>query len=152
MEASDEIEALETEIKDLRARIGHCAHRLADVGDRLLRAKELVPAGEWIAWLEERVQFTRQTAWNYMRLARMRAEDPEGFAGVTLRGALMSNRLTSATCPAPERVAGRIDRLAERVACISGAPAEAQARALEAVERLRRAILAWTETASTKSA
>ena len=42
------------------------------VGELLLEARESVPHGSWLAWLEENCAFSARMAQNYMRLARKR--------------------------------------------------------------------------------
>ena len=40
------------------------------IGRCLIEAKEQLPHGEWLPWLNERVEFSERTARNFMRLAR----------------------------------------------------------------------------------
>lgn len=40
------------------------------IGRGLMEAKALLPHGEWLPWLEERVEFSEATAQRFMRLAR----------------------------------------------------------------------------------
>ena len=40
------------------------------IGDRLIEAKGMLTHGEWLSWLEDRVEFTERTAQRFMRLAR----------------------------------------------------------------------------------
>lgn len=46
------------------------AQNIIEIGKRLIKAKELVPHGEWGKWLDKRVEFTDRTARNFMRVAR----------------------------------------------------------------------------------
>lgn len=57
---------IEAEINVLK---NQTAQNIIEIGRKLNRAKELVPHGEWIKWLEEKVTFTRQTANKFMRIA-----------------------------------------------------------------------------------
>lgn len=40
------------------------------IGQRLIEAKAMLSHGEWLPWLEEKVEFSERTARNFMRLAR----------------------------------------------------------------------------------
>lgn len=40
-----------------------------EIGKRLVEAKDLLKHGEWGKWLEEKVEFTQQTANKFMRCA-----------------------------------------------------------------------------------
>lgn len=40
------------------------------IGRCLIEAKEMLPHGEWLPWLNEKVEFSERTARNFMRLAR----------------------------------------------------------------------------------
>ena len=48
-----------------------------ELGQRLCEAKELLPHGEWLPWLEEKVQFSERTAQKFMALAREYATNPQ---------------------------------------------------------------------------
>lgn len=50
----------------------------ADAGDKLLEAKEQVAHGHWGSWLSKNFSLTGNTARQYMRLARLRAENNSG--------------------------------------------------------------------------
>lgn len=41
-----------------------------EIGERLLEAKEMVPHGEWAAYLQNEVEFSQSTAQNFMKLAK----------------------------------------------------------------------------------
>lgn len=62
-----DIETITTEIIQLKQDAGHA---ILGIGQRLIEAKEMLPHGEWLPWLEERVEFSERTARNFMRLAR----------------------------------------------------------------------------------
>ena len=39
-----------------------------EIGKRLCEAKEMVPHGEWAAWLEKNVDFSQSSANNFMKI------------------------------------------------------------------------------------
>lgn len=61
------IQQIEAEITLLKQQT---AQNIIEIGKRLIKAKELLPHGEWGKWLEEKVSFKERTAQNYMRVAR----------------------------------------------------------------------------------
>lgn len=61
------IETITSEILDLKKQAGEA---ILGIGQRLIEAKEMLPHGEWLPWLTERVDFSERTAQYYMRLAR----------------------------------------------------------------------------------
>lgn len=62
-----DIEAITTEILDAKRDGGESILR---IGRGLIEAKALLSHGEWLPWLEERVDFSERAAQNFMRLAR----------------------------------------------------------------------------------
>lgn len=52
-----------------------------DIGKRLLEAKELVPQGEWLHYLDTALGYKPSTAQNYMRIAKEFAADQIGLDG-----------------------------------------------------------------------
>ena len=52
-----------------------------DIGKRLLEAKELVPQGEWLHYLDTALGYKPSTAQNYMRIAKEFAADQIGMDG-----------------------------------------------------------------------
>ena len=58
---------LETEIKEHLTKI---ATNYIEVGNRLIEAKELVKHGQWQIWLENNFQLKRQSAQNFMNIAK----------------------------------------------------------------------------------
>lgn len=58
---------LETEIKEHLTKI---AINYIEVGNRLIKAKELVEHGQWQKWLENNFQLKRQSAQNLMNIAK----------------------------------------------------------------------------------
>ena len=65
--AARDIETITTEIVRLKQDAGSA---ILGIGERLIEAKEMLPHGAWLPWLEERVEFSERTARNFMRLAR----------------------------------------------------------------------------------
>ena len=61
------IETITDEILDAKRTGGEA---ILTVGRCLIEAKEMLPHGEWLPWLNERVEFSERTARNFMRLAR----------------------------------------------------------------------------------
>ena len=61
------IEVITGEILDAKRTGGEA---ILTIGRCLIEAKELLPHGEWKAWLEESVEFSERSAQRFMRLAR----------------------------------------------------------------------------------
>ena len=61
------IEAITEEILFYKQQAGTA---ILEIGRRLLEAKEQLDHGEWLPWLEEKVEFSQSTAQRFMRLAR----------------------------------------------------------------------------------
>ena len=61
------IEAITQEILDAKRRGGEA---ILTIGRCLTEAKQALPHGEWLPWLNERVEFSESTAQRFMRLAR----------------------------------------------------------------------------------
>lgn len=61
-----EIKQIELEINFYKEQT---ARNIIEIGKRLIQAKEMLPHGEWGAWLEEKIEFSQQTANKYMRVA-----------------------------------------------------------------------------------
>lgn len=63
-----------TEIKQIEIEInfykGQAVQSIFEIGERLIRAKELVEHGEWGNWLKEKVDFSHAQANNFMRVAK----------------------------------------------------------------------------------
>ena len=62
-----DIETITAEILDAKRRGGEA---ILTIGRCLQEAKEQLPHGEWLPWLNEQVEFSERTARNFMRLAR----------------------------------------------------------------------------------
>lgn len=67
------------------------------IGRCLIEAKDMLPHGDWLPWLNERVEFSERTARNFMRLAR------EWTNRQTLADLGASKALTLLALPADER-------------------------------------------------
>ena len=61
------IEAITGDILEAKRTGGEA---ILTIGRCLIEAKDLLPHGEWLPWLTERVEFSPRTAQNFMRLAR----------------------------------------------------------------------------------
>ncbi len=61
------IETVTGEILDAKRAGGEA---VLTIGRCLIEAKDMLPHGEWLPWLNERVEFSERTARNFMRLAR----------------------------------------------------------------------------------
>lgn len=79
-----DIEIITTEILDLKKTAGEA---ILAIGHRLIEAKELLSHGEWLPWLNEKVEFSERTAQNFMRLAK-EFSNPQLVADLGARKAL----------------------------------------------------------------
>ena len=79
------IETVTGEILDLKREAGEA---ILDIGARLIEAKELLPHGEWLPWLNERVEISERTAQKFMKLAR-EWSNPNTLADLGASKALM---------------------------------------------------------------
>lgn len=68
------IETVTEEILDIKQRV---TEDFMELGQRLCEAKELLPHGEWLPWLEGQVQFSERTAQKFMQLAREYETNPK---------------------------------------------------------------------------
>lgn len=89
-----DIEVITQEILDAKRRGGEA---ILTIGRCLTEAKQAIPHGEWLPWLNERVEFSERTAQNFMRLAR-EWSNPQARADL---GA--AKALTLLALPAEER-------------------------------------------------
>ena len=62
-----DIKVITQEILDAKRRGGEA---ILTIGRCLTEAKQTIPHGEWLPWLNERVEFSERTARNFMRLSR----------------------------------------------------------------------------------
>lgn len=65
--ATRDIETITAEILTLKQNAGDA---IIGIGQRLIEAKEMLPHGSWLPWLEEQVEFSVSAANRFMRLAR----------------------------------------------------------------------------------
>lgn len=89
-----DIETITTEILEAKRDGGEAILR---IGRGLIEAKSMLSHGEWLPWLEERVEFSERAAQNFMRLAR-EYSNPQTLADL---GA--SKALALLALPAEER-------------------------------------------------
>ena len=66
VEAPRGIETITEEILNYKRTAGES---ILEIGRRLKEAKALLPHGEWLPWLSEKVEFSERSAQNFMRLA-----------------------------------------------------------------------------------
>lgn len=62
-----DIESITAEIIQLKQDAGNA---ILGIGQRLIEAKAMLPHGEWLPWLTERVEYSERVAQKFMRLAR----------------------------------------------------------------------------------
>lgn len=62
-----DIETITAEIREAKLLGGEA---ILTIGQRLIEAKAVLPHGEWLPWLNERVEFSERTARRFMKLAR----------------------------------------------------------------------------------
>lgn len=83
-----DIHTVTTEIQMIRQQVNQVALNGAiEIGRRLYEAKEMLPHGEWGRWLREEVDFSQQTANNFMRLF-----DEYGDRQITIFGAVANSK------------------------------------------------------------
>jgi len=63
----NQVEIITAEILILK---DQTAANIIEIGKRLIKAKEMLPHGEWGKWLQEKVEFSEWTARRFMRVAR----------------------------------------------------------------------------------
>ena len=81
-----------------------------EIGRRLAEARELVPHGEWLAWLERETEFSQPTASRFVRLYQEYGADQQSLFGAeakysTLNNLSISNALRLLAVPEEEREA-----------------------------------------------
>lgn len=79
-----DIEAITAEILDAKRAGGEA---ILTIGRGLIEAKAMLSHGEWLSWLEERVEFSEKAAQNFMRLAR-HYSNPQALADLGATKAL----------------------------------------------------------------
>ncbi len=80
-----DIEVITGEILEAKRAGGEA---ILTIGRGLIEAKALLSHGEWLPWLEERVEFSEKTAQNFMRIAR-NYSNPQTLADLGASKALM---------------------------------------------------------------
>lgn len=85
VERTRDIEAITSEILDAKRAGGEA---ILTIGRGLIEAKALLSHGEWLPWLEERVEFSEKAAQRFMKLAR-EYSNPTALSGLGATKALM---------------------------------------------------------------
>ena len=80
-----DIETVTAEILEAKRAGGEA---ILTIGRGLIEAKGLLSHGEWLPWLEERVEFSEKAAQNFMRIAR-HYSNPQALADLGATKALM---------------------------------------------------------------
>lgn len=80
-----DIETITGEILEAKRAGGEA---ILTIGRGLMEAKAMLPHGEWLPWLEERVEFSEKAAQNFMRIAR-HYSNPQALADLGATKALM---------------------------------------------------------------
>lgn len=63
--------------EEIRALASQTAERIVEIGNRLIEARAILkPKGEWMAWLEQEFAWSRQTAYNFIRVAEAVEQEP----------------------------------------------------------------------------
>lgn len=105
------IEVVTAEIVMIKSAAGQIALQIAiELGRRLVEAKEMLPYGEWGAWVRDKVEFSQVTATRYMRLYEEYAADQGSLFGAetdfsTLKNLSVSKALALLAVPPEEREA-----------------------------------------------
>lgn len=63
-------------------------HASAEIGKRLIEAKELLPHGEWGNWLKENIDYSQSTANNLMQLYREYGSNSEALGNLSYTKAI----------------------------------------------------------------
>lgn len=118
------IETITAEIIMLKRGAEQIALRIAiELGRRLTEAKEMLPYGEWGAWVRDKVEFSQVTASRYMKLFEEYAAPQGSLFGAetdfsTLKNLSVSKALALLAVPAGEREAfaaeNHVDKLSTR--------------------------------------
>ena len=78
------IEIVTAEIHTIRDNVAKVfMDGVIQIGRRLEEAKQLVPQGEWLRYLDEELDYKPSTAQNYMRIAREFGDNQVGLSGKT---------------------------------------------------------------------
>lgn len=82
------IETITGEIRVLKTEAVVC---FLEIGRRLCEAKDMLPHGEFGAWLEREVQFSQSTANNYMKLFKAYGNPQSSFFGAEVNSQAIEN-------------------------------------------------------------
>lgn len=82
---AQDIETITGEILRLKQTGGEA---IIGIGQWLIKAKAVLPRGEWLPWLEDRVEFSERTAQGFMQIAR-KYTNPQTLADLGASKALM---------------------------------------------------------------
>lgn len=78
---------IETITKDILEAQRRGGEAVLTIGRCLIEAKDMLPHGEWLPWLAEKVGYSEKTAQNFMRLAR-EFSNPQAIADLGATKAL----------------------------------------------------------------
>lgn len=78
---------IETITKDILEAQRRGGEAVLTIGGCLIEAKDMLPHGEWLPWLAEKVGYSEKTAQNFMRLAR-EFSNPQAIADLGATKAL----------------------------------------------------------------
>lgn len=72
MEKSTELQAFDLAEKTAKVKIltAQTAENIIEIGRTLLEVKENLPRGEFLSWLENEVNYSKSTAYNFMKVAK----------------------------------------------------------------------------------
>lgn len=118
-----DINTITAEIRTIKQNVGHLLlNSYIELGRRLTEAKELLPHGEWGAWLRDEAEFSPSTAHNMMNIFREYGADQASLFGEaksqTLGNLTYSKAVALLQVPAEEREefveAHHVDELSTR--------------------------------------
>ncbi len=72
MEQSTELQVFDLAEKTAKVKIltAQTAENIIEIGKTLLEVKEKLPHGEFLSWLENEVNYSKSTAYNFMKVAK----------------------------------------------------------------------------------
>ena len=97
---------IRTYVNAARQILTKCA---VEIGRRLVEAKELLPHGEWLPWLQQETDFSERTAQTYMKIFREYGAAQESLFGAevntqTFADLPISKALALLSVPESERI------------------------------------------------
>ncbi|MBE7018212.1 MAG: DUF3102 domain-containing protein, partial [Ruminococcaceae bacterium] len=103
-----DINSITAEIRTIKQSVGYLLlNSYIELGRRLVEAKELLPHGEWGAWLRDEAEFSQSTANNMMNIFREYGADQASLFGEaksqTLGNLTYSKAVALLQVPAEER-------------------------------------------------